>query len=271
MRNMPQVDDCNQRFLFDALDVRGECAHVSAAFQHINSVHQYPPGVTRLLGEFLAAAVLLASNIKFDGELILQARSAAQIPLLMVQCSSQREVRAIVRGAEQATASEFTQLLGGGTLAITIEPSNGQRYQGVVALQGSSLAEALQNYFEHSEQLTTGIWLASDGKHAAGMLLQQLPPQREHDAQARAEHWEHLHTLASTLKAEELLLLAPETLMHRLFHQEALRAFAPRAVVFACTCSRERIERALISLGSAELLSILNEQGSISADCEFCQ
>jgi len=271
MRNMPQLTDCNQRFLFDDADVRGEYAHTSAVFKHIISLHQYPPGVARLLGELLSAAVLLASNLKFEGELILQARSDAQLPLLMVQCSSTLKLRAIAQGAEKATASDFQQLLGGGTLAITVEPSSGSRYQGIVALHGDSLAQSLQSYFANSVQLATRLWLACDGEHAGGMLLQQLPSQRERNSEDREHDWQHLCTLTDTLRPSELLTLPPTTLLHRLFHQEPLQAFEPQPLVFACSCSRVRIEQALISLGPAELRSILDEQGEISADCEFCQ
>jgi molecular chaperone Hsp33 len=271
MRNMPQLADSNQRFLFEHADVRGELAQVSGAFTQIMSVHQYPPAVARLLGEFLSAAVLLASNFKFDGSLILQARSERQLPLLMVECRSDLTVRGIARGATTATAQTFTELLGGGTLTITVEPRDGERYQGIVTLGEDSLAQSLESYFASSQQLTSRVWLACDGRHAAGMLLQQLPAQRQADADARALNWEHLCTLAATLRNEELLTLAPGTLIQRLYHQETLRLFTPVPVQFGCGCSRARIERALVALGVDELNSILDEQGEIAADCEFCQ
>jgi len=271
MRNMPQLADSNQRFLFEHVDVRGELAQVSGAFAQIMGMQQYPPAVARLLGEFLSAAVLLASNLKFDGALILQARSERQLPLLMVECRSDLTVRGIVRGAATATAQTFSELLGGGTLTITIEPQGGKRYQGIVTLGEDSLAQSLESYFGSSQQLTSRVWLACDGTHAAGMLLQQLPSQRLTDPEARALNWEHLCTLADTIREDELLCLEPSTLIHRLYHQEALRLFKPTPVQFGCSCSRARIEHALIALGAEELRSILNEQGEVSADCEFCQ
>ena len=147
--------DIAQRFLFEHADLRGETVHLDQTMADIMAVHQYPPAVVALIGEFLAAAVLLSTTLKFDGKLILQVRSDGQIPLLMVECSHLLQVRAIARGAEQATASDFDQLLTNGQLAITVDPENGQRYQSIVPLAGTSLAESLDLYFEQSEQLLT--------------------------------------------------------------------------------------------------------------------
>lgn len=262
--------DNTLRFLFEEADLRGEIVQLDRAYTDILALHHYGPGVSRLLGEFLAAAVLLATTLKFEGKLILQARSEGQIPLLMVECSSDLEVRGIVRGAQQATAERFDMLLASGQLAITIDPIKGKRYQGVVPLDGDSLASCLQNYFEQSEQLRTRLWLAADGQRAAGLLLQQLPAQLVSEAPLRDEQWNHVCTLASTVSEEELLGLVPADLLHRLYHEEALRLFSPRATRFRCSCSRERTLNALASLGADELEAILEEQGAVTMDCEFC-
>ena len=262
--------DRSLRFVFEDTDIRGEIVHLEDAFQEILAIHQYAPGVSRLLGEFLAAAVLLSTTLKFEGKLILQARSEGQIPLLMVECNSLRQIRAIARGAEQATSDNFTRLLTNGQLAITIEPENGKRYQGIVPLAGGSLATSLDAYFEQSEQLQTRLWLAASDTHAAGMLLQQLPAQLTPDPDERHGEWEHACALGSTVKTDELLQLSAEQILHRLFHQDTLRVFAPAGIEFRCSCNRQRTFDALASLGSAELQDILNEQGSISMDCEFC-
>lgn len=258
------------RFVFEETDIRGETVHLDKAFQEIIAIHQYSPAVSRLLGEFLAAAVLLSTTIKFDGKLILQVRSQGQIPLLMVECTSKQEVRAIARGAEQATSDNFDDLLADGQLAVTIDPDNGERYQGIVPLEGGSLATSLDAYFAQSEQLQTRLWLAADQNHAAGMLLQQLPAQVVPDKDERQMHWEHACTLAETLHQDELLHLKAEQVLHRLYHEDPLRVFPPGAVVFSCSCSTQRTLSALAALGTAELLDILEEQGSIAMDCEFC-
>ena len=267
------MSDQTQRFLFDDSDVRGEIATLGESYQHVLAKHAYPEPVAQLLGELLAAAALLVGTLKFDGLLVLQARSSGAVPLLMVECSSDREVRGIARyHAEQIEAgATLPELMPEGALAITIDPAKGQRYQGIVALDGANLAECLTNYFAASEQLPTRFWLNADTRRACGLLLQQLPADRIRDAEERAASWEHLRTLADTLTAEELLGLDSETLLHRLYHQEQLRLFEALPIRFRCSCSRERSARALISLGKEDALQLVAEQGgSVSIDCQFC-
>lgn len=271
MTNTHSTDrDRSQRFLFEQADIRGEIVQLDASYRDIIAVHQYPPGVSRLMGEFLAAVVLLASTLKFDGKLVLQARSQGQIPLLMVECDSQLRIRAIARGAQEATSGRFDQLLTDGQLAITIDPTNGQRYQGIVPLVKDSLAHSLEAYFKQSEQLGTRFWFTATDGRCAGMLLQQLPAQLEQDTQERQQHWDHVCTLASTVKDEELLQLGAPEVMHRLYHEEPLRLFEPLPVTFHCSCSRERTLNALASLPQHEVEELLEELGSITMDCEFC-
>ena len=258
------------RFLFDTADVRGETVHLQSSLADILDAHQYAPGVARLLGEFLAAAVLLSTTLKYDGKMILQARSEGQVPLVMAECNSELKLRAIARGAQEATSEEFGMLLAQGQLVITIEPDRGQRYQGVVPLVENSLSRSLDAYFLQSEQLHTRFWLTSDGERAAGMLLQQLPPQLQTDKPARADQWQHLCSLATTLQPAELLDLAAEELLFRLYHEEPTRVFDPRNPEFSCSCSRQRTLDALTAIGAEEAESVLTEQGSITMDCEFC-
>jgi molecular chaperone Hsp33 len=262
--------DQAQRFLFAEADIRGEIVQLEATYRDILGIHQYAPGVSRLLGEFMAAAVLLATTLKFEGKLILQARSEGQVPLLMAECDNDLRVRAIARGAQQATADRFDQLLAGGQLAITIDPDHGKRYQGIVPLMEGSLAQSLDVYFRQSEQLGTRVWLTSNGAQAAGLLLQQLPAQEVADPNLRRQQWEHACTLAGTVTAAELQSLSAAQIVHRLYHQEAVRLFPPNAVRFECNCSRERTLNALSSLPVADIRALLEELGSITMDCEFC-
>ena len=265
-----RIADEKRRFLFEEMDLRGELVHLDAVLSDIASIHAYPVGVQALLGEFLAASVLLASTLKFRGTLTVQARSDAQIPLIMAECSSALEVRAIARGAQEAVAEEFNELLGGGQLVLTMTPERGQRYQGIVPLQDDSLAASLDSYFAQSEQLHTRLLLFSDGDRASGLLLQQLPSQRVREQARREQQWEHINHLVSTVQPAELRDLTAETLLHRLFHEESVRLFDEEAVVFRCSCSRERTLAALATIGRDEIDDILREQGSVSMDCEFC-
>lgn len=263
-------DDQSLRFLFEQGDIRGEIVQLKAAYREILNLHQYAPGVSRLLGEFLAAAVLLSTTLKFEGKLILQARSQGQVPLLMVECTSELQVRAIARGAQHATSDAFERLLHEGQLTITIDPSRGNRYQGIVPLSGDSLAANLEAYFEQSEQLATRFWLTANGERAGGMLLQQLPAQQVTDTDDRVLQWEHACALASTVKDQELLHLQPLELLYRLYHEDPVRLFQPRPVAFQCSCSRERTLNALSTLGAGEVEDILKDQGTVTMDCEFC-
>jgi len=263
--------DITQRFLFENADVRGEMVSADQSYREILAKHDYPEPVKALLGEMLAAAVLLSTTIKFDGLLILQAKSEGPLSTLMVECSSDQAVRGIARYADDLQEGNLTELMPDGVLAITIDPANGQRYQGIVSLEGGSLATALDGYFANSEQLPTRFRLQADGRIARGFLLQALPADRQLDPEDRAATWQHLNVLADTLTAEELIGLDNATVLHRLFHQDDLRLFDAQAVRFECSCSAERSSNALVSLGKDDLLALLQEQGGrIEVDCQFC-
>ena len=266
----PRNDDKTRRFLFEDADIRGEIVHLDSAYREIIAIHQYPAAVSRLLGELLAAAVLLSTNLKFEGTLILQIQSEGEIPLLMVECDHRLQVRGIARGAEQATSGSNDKLLRGGQLAITIDPAHGQRYQGIVPLEQGSLANSLDGYFKRSEQLNTRVWLAADGNSAVGLLLQQLPATITPDEDLRTKQWEHVYSLACTLRDAELYQLESEELLYRLYHEDRVRLSEPSGVSFRCTCSRERTHNALITLNPADIEELLEEMGSITMDCEFC-
>jgi len=263
------MHDQSQRFIFDNADVRGEIAHLQKSYQEALSTHQYPEPASRLLGEFLVAASLLSATLKFEGTLILQARSEGEIPLIMAEATSDRHLRGIVRDAEQAKSNDFETLLKNAQLSITIDPQEGQRYQGIVPMEGNSLAECIEHYFQQSEQLSTRLWLYSDHQCAAGMLLQELPAS-DISSEERANQWEHISTLAETLTQEELLTLDTETLLYRLYHQEQVRLFDPSILSFCCSCSEDRIAKALTSIGQQSLNEIIAEQGLVSVNCEFC-
>lgn len=265
------AQDITQRFIFDNADVRGELASLDSSYREILAKHAYPQPVQALLGEMLAAAVLLSTTIKFDGLLILQARSSGPLSTLMVECSSEQAVRGIARYADDLQGETLSELMPDGVLAITIDPTNGQRYQGIVPLEGGSLAAALDSYFANSEQLPTRFRLRADGRVARGFLLQALPADRQRDVQEREETWQRLNILADTLSAEELISLDNQTLLHRLYHEEEVRLFDARPARFECSCSAERSGNALVSLGREDVLQLLQEQGGeITVDCQFC-
>ena len=259
--------DSLQRFIFEHAPIRGEIVHLDATWQAVLERRDYPPRVRDVLGELMAASALLTSTLKFDGRLIMQVQGSGPVNLLVVECTSNRTMRAIAQWNGEVPDAPLAELVGNGRLAVTIDPLKGkERYQAIVSLEGMTVAEAFENYFARSEQLDTRLWLAADRNQVAGMLLQRLPdsPQPDEDAWMRAVH------LGSTITREELLALPVREIIRRLYHEEDIRLFSRVPVSFRCSCSRERVEAVLRMLGHEEIRSILAEQGSIRVDCEFC-
>jgi len=262
--------DTSQRFVFENADIRGEIVRLHKSYATAVQGKHYPDAVASLLGQFLAASALLSTTIKFEGRLVLQVRSKGQVALMMAECTSDGELRGIARYAETPTGTAFNELLRDGTLVITIDTRKGEPYQGIVSLEGNSVAQCLQEYFRQSEQLGTEFYFAADREGVAALMLQQLPAQLYKEEHARQTHWEHFSTLARTLTDEEMLNLPNAEILHRLYHQEELRVFPTRDLVFKCSCSRERTARALSALGLAEIDSIVAEKGGVEISCEFC-
>ncbi|GAA3583769.1 MULTISPECIES: Hsp33 family molecular chaperone HslO [Marinobacter] len=256
-----------QRFIFEHSEIRGAWVQLSDSFREAASQAPYPPTVRQLLGESLVASVLMSSTLKFEGTLSLQAQGEGPLSTLMTECSHDRHVRGLARySAPAAAETGLNALLGEGRMAITITPQQGQRYQGVVPREQDTLAGCLEDYFQRSEQIDTRLFLFADDQRSAGLLLQRLPGSSPEDQ----ELWERISQLAATTTSEEMLELDSETMLTRLFHEEEVRIFDAEPVAFRCSCSRERTLEALRSIGADECYSILEEQGSIDMDCQFC-
>lgn len=265
---MKTSSDSLQRFLFDAAPIRGEFVHLDESWRSVLARHDYPLPLRNLLGELMASAVLLAAMLKLQqGSLILQIQGQGPVSLLVVECSGDLQVRATAKWEGELVSSKVAELIGDGRFVITLDQKNGgQMYQGIVALEGETVAEILQNYMLRSEQLETRLWLAADGQQAAGILLQKLPEQPDGDTDA----WNRAVVLAETVRHDELLSLSVPELLHRLYHEEDIRLFDAQPVVFGCSCSRENVVEMLKMIGVDEVDSVLEEQGSIQVCCEFC-
>ena len=262
MSNSDQI----QRILFDELDIRGALVGLEDSYQQALQNHGYPLVIRQVLGELMAAAALLSTNLKFEGRLILQVAGQGAVKVLMAECTDQQELRAIARfDGELPEQASFRELVSGGQMAITIQPKQGQRYQGVVPLEGETLGQCLESYFAASEQLPTQIMLAADGTKASGMMVQVLPVSGGSD-----EDWQRISHLTSTLKDEELLQLDNETLLYRLYHEEVCRLFEADTVKFRCDCSRERSAASLRYMSREELEQIIEEEGDVAVNCQFC-
>ncbi|MBL8258669.1 MAG: Hsp33 family molecular chaperone HslO [Candidatus Competibacteraceae bacterium] len=263
---MPDRDSL-RRFLFERLSARGELVHLDAVWRTVLERRAYPPAVSQVLGEATAAAALLSAAIKLDGLMTLQIQARGPLRLVVVQVTSGRTLRALARWDGDPEPKPLRELCGDGTLILTLDPGQGREpYQGMVSLRGDHLAEALEAYFERSEQLPTRIRLTADARAAAGLLLQRLPDAGPADR----DDWNRLSLLAATLQPRELLELDAAALLRRLFHEDDVRLFKPAAFGYRCACSRERTAAMLCALGEPELRQTVHEQGTLQIDCEFC-
>ena len=290
------------KFLFEGLPVRGILVQLTDVWQEILKrraenldTGAYPEPVRHLLGEMTAAAVLMQSNIKFNGALVMQIFGDGPLKLAVVEVQPNLNVRATAKvvgdldGAQ--TLSTMVNVKNEGRCAITLDPltklPGQQPYQGVVPLfddrcnKLDKFSEVLQHYMLQSEQLDTTLVLAADDKTAAGLLIQRLPIKGEGNLAAKAsmadedeigrnEDYNRISILAESLKNEELLQLDADTILRRLFWEEKLIRLETLAPSFACSCSRDRVSNMIRSLGADEVDSILSERNDVEVGCDFC-
>lgn len=260
------MHDVLERFLFEEAPVRGELVQLDQALKEVLVRHPYPAPLARLLGELMAAAALLTATVKLQGSLIMQLHGTGSVKLIVVECTSDMTMRATARWDGEVADVSLAELLGPGKFIITLDPEDGETYQGIVGFEpGQSVAQIIENYMQRSEQLDTRLWLASDSERAAGLLLQKLP-----EGAGDADAWDRVQHLAATVEAQELLTLESKEVLFRLFHEETVRVFDPAVPSFACSCSREKVGGMLRMVGREELDGLLAEQGKVEVGCEFC-
>ncbi|MFP1853360.1 Hsp33 family molecular chaperone HslO [Lonsdalea quercina] len=258
------------RYLFESHAVRGELVTVGDTLQQVLKNHDYPAPVQTLLGELLVATSLLTATLKFSGDITVQLQGDGPLKLAVINGNNAQQMRGVARlQGDIAPESSLHDMIGNGYLVITITPTEGERYQGVVGLEGDTLSACLENYFQQSEQLPTRLFIRTgehDGKPcAAGMLLQVLPAQESH-----RDDFDHLSQLTTTVKGEELFSLPANEVLYRLYHQEEVTVYEPQSVSFHCHCSRERCENALLTLSESEVDDILAQDGNIDMHCDYC-
>ncbi|AEU05333.1 Hsp33-like chaperonin [Brucella suis VBI22] len=301
-------DDAVVHFQVEGLDVRGRAVQLGPSINAILKRHEYPEEVARLLAEATVLTVLLGTSLKFDGKFIFQTQSDGPVDMLVVDFRTPRSVRAYARYDEarlkEAIAANKTrpeELLGNGTLAFTVDQGiYTQRYQGIVALDGSTLEEIAVTYFRQSEQIPTDLKLSvakliergADGKpveqwRAGGLIIQFLPeselrarvpdlPGGDGDDSQLIHHpeddaWDEARSLVGTIESSELTdpQVGSERLLYRLFHERGVRVFDSIAVIDECSCSREKIAGVLSGFTAEEIKDSV-EDGKISVTCEFC-
>jgi len=275
------MTDQLKKYLSEDRTVRLQAVRLHESWLQAQENHQYPPAIQQLLGELMAAATLLAANIKFDGSLVLQIQGTGPVALLVVECLSDLRLRATVKireGHEIPTDGTMQSLLNTndeGRFIVVLDPKRKvpgqQAYQGIVPLEGETVAQALEHYMKASEQLDTRLWLEADGEYAAGLLIQRLP---DHGgittSNDETNTLERTVIMAETLKKNELIHTDIDTLIHRLYWEETLLSFEALPVRWECSCSRERVASMLTSLGEAEINDILAEKGTVQITCDFC-
>lgn len=259
------------RYLFQNRAVRGEWVRLNQTFSDTLNTHHYPKAVQNLLGEMMVATNLLTATLKFNGNITLQIQGSGPLKLALVNGTDDQKIRALARPqGEIREDMNLMEMVGKGVLVITIAPTEGERYQGVISLDKPTVSECLEEYFARSEQLQTYLLIRTgefNGEPvAAGMLLQVMP-----DGSGSPEDFEHLMTLTATVKDEEIFGLSAEELLYRLYHEETVEIFSPHKVQFYCGCSQERSGAALLLLPDEEINDILQEHnGSIDMQCECC-
>lgn len=276
------MTDQLKKYLFQDQSARVQAVKLASTWQTGLAHQHYPACIQRLLGELTAAAVLLSSNIKFDGSLVLQLQGDGPVALVVVECTAELTIRATAKlreGAEVPEDGTLQSLLnsnGLGRFMVVLDPNREvtdmQPYQGIVPMEGESVAEVLEVYMRNSEQLETRLWLSADENRCAGALLQRLP--RKGGSQEPAEDtesaWDRALAMTATIQDSELLEIDSDTLMRRLFWEETLVAFEPQEVRWWCPCTRERVANMLRMLGEDEVKEILTERDHIDVSCNFC-
>jgi len=265
-------DDVLHRFLLPHAGVRGALVRLGASWREVAGRADYPPALHALLGEALAASALLTGNIKLDGALSIELKSASALRLLFAECNDLCHLRGLARWQEPLPEVLVLDGLADAVMAITLgNVERGQRYQGLVELRGAGLAASLENYFSQSEQLPVRILLAADAGQAVGLMLQKMPDEGGHAAAADDDAWNRVVQLTATLGPDELLATPAEPLLYRLYHEESARLIETRPLAFGCSCSRERVSAMLRSLGRDEVEAALAARGDeIEVVCEFC-
>lgn len=283
-------DDIILPFQIDPYGLRGRVVRLGSVIDGILSRHAYPEAVSVMLGETAALAACLAGSLKYEGVFTLQTKGDGPIGVLMADVTTAGAVRAYATfDADRVTqlhpadvaARSVPRLLGGGYIAFTVDQgANTDRYQGIVELSGRTLSECTHAYFQQSEQLDAGVLIAAgrreEGWRAGGIMVQRLPYSRDLPGRPSEDEYDDLWrtavTLMSSTRAQELLAadLSPDQLLYRLFHEAGVRAYEAQPVTDTCRCSRERVERVLLSLNEAEI-DDMKVDGELIVNCEFCK
>lgn len=249
-----------QRFLLEDLDIRGAVVRLGSVWHQLMDKRAYPEAIADLLGEMSVTTLLLADNLKQSGRLTLQLRGKSPLPLLVVDCNEQLNIRCMAQHDAEVVNVTAERLLKNAQLSLVLDAASMREpYQSIVPVVGKSVADIFEHYLEQSEQLMSRFFLVTSKQGVAGLFLQKMPMADERDA----DGWSRVEALASTVKAEELLNLATEDLLTRLFHEESVRLFDAHEVTHRYPQDWEKISNMLRALGRDEVYSALKDHGAI--------
>lgn len=267
------------RLMFEGVSARAHFVRLDHEWSEVSKRHVEQPEVISLLGQMTAASVLLSASLKYDGAVVLQIHGDGPIRLAVAECNADLDFRSTVKMSDTVgvvPGADWKALVnqhGMGRFSVVLDPKveHQHPYQGIVPLHEEGLSQALESYMVQSEQLPTRLWLACDGRRAAGLMLQKMPSEGGQNAKGDTEEdWNRLIALAETITIDEMLQTEERKLLHQLFWQEKPSVIEERMARFRCPCSRERVSRMLKSLGEQEVEEIITEKGSVEVHCDFC-
>lgn len=256
--------DCVTPFGFESLPVRGALIHLSRTWRRMLRDHDYDSLVIATLGHAAAATGLIAQSLKFNGAITLQVQGKGALQMLVMQCTSDLDVRGMASVDPEQTASDFAELTAGAHCAVTVDAGD-RPYQGIVEINETSLSASLEHYFARSVQVPSHVVLLATDEFAGGILLQQTPGQPIDE-----DDWHRLQLLIETLSARDFEGETGMALIGKLFAEDDVRVYKARPVNFRCRCSARKTEDVLKMLGEDEARAALAEQGNIEVICEYC-
>ena len=264
---MQTHNDAVVPFVFESLPVRGALIQLQKSWQRMQLGHTYQSSVLETLGHSAAATGLIAQSLKFDGTITMQLSGDGPLAMLVMQCTSELEMRGMASAPDLNSHASFEELVSQARCAITVDGGAMERpYQGIVEVSGESLATSLKNYYERSAQIPSHIQLVSKPSSCGGILLQQMPGQ----AQPLEDDWRRLGLLAATLRPDDIATGVGIDLLGKLFAEDDVRVFKPKAARFRCRCSKKRVEDVLKMLGPDESAAACAEKGQVEVTCEYC-
>lgn len=280
-------DNVIQSFELVSSNLRGRVVRLGSVLDQILGAHDYPDQISQILAEIVTMAAALSSMLKYDGIFTLQIQGDGPLSLAVADLTCQSDIRGYAMYDEEAfealDSPSFRDLVGKGYLAFTVDQGDSaERYQGIVELRDGGIADSVQNYFNQSEQIGTGLMMRTQrvgeqGNWRSGAIMLQHIPGEEQNPEAGVgniieDNWRRAMVLMQSCKDNELLdpQLHSNVLLRRLFHEEGIRVYEPTELVWKCRCSKDRVLGALSSISAQELEVMDKEDGGIHVVCEYC-